>query len=146
MRVPSLGGFLKLSKARKRLFVEAWIGLVWARLLLRALPFRRLTSIVSFPTRATGISDTAREQLRLDVRWAIERASSYLPGETVCFPRAIAAQFMCRKRGISTIMYYGAAMDPAMGLQAHVWVQDGPEGVIGHSGSARYGVLARFPA
>jgi hypothetical protein len=43
-------------------------------------------------------------------------------------------------------MYYGAANDPLVGLKAHVWVQDGAHGVVGHTVAGDYGVLARFPA
>jgi hypothetical protein len=138
--------FLQQPKPRRKLFLEACIRLVWARLLLRLLSFRRLTYILNHPVQETVISSTERAQLRRDVRWAIARASDWLPGETVCFPRAIAAQVMCRKRGITAILFYGAAVVPATGLTAHVWVQDGPDGIVGQPAAGQYGVLARFPA
>jgi hypothetical protein len=119
--------------------------LIWARVLLRVLPFRRLTSLLSLPVQQSALSGAERGQLRGDVCWAIDKAAKFLPGRTVCFPRGIVAQVMCRKRGIDTIMYYGAAVDPAEGLRAHVWVQDGGFGVVGHLAVDRYRVLARFP-
>jgi hypothetical protein len=128
------------------LFIEACLRLVWARLLLRFLSFRQLTWLFSIPLRKPVLSGAEREQLRRDVCWAIERASDCLPGETACFPRGIAAQIMCRKCGIDATMYYGAVLDPVAGLRAHVWVQDGPDGVVGHLVASQYGVLARFPA
>jgi hypothetical protein len=139
-------GFLRQSPSRKMLFLEACVHLGWARLLLKIFSFRRLTWAFSSPLRKTVLSSAEREQLRRDVCWGIERAADLLPGKTVCFPRGIAAQIMCRKRGIDSILYYGAAVDPLTGLTAHVWVQDGAEGVVGHLVASRYGVLARFPA
>jgi Transglutaminase-like superfamily len=137
---------LKQPKSRQKLFVEACMRLAWARLLLRFLSFRRLTSILNYPVAEMVLSSTERVQLRQDVSWAIARASEWLPGETVCFPRGIAAQVICRKRGIAASVYYGVAVDPVAGLTAHVWVQDGADGIVGHLGAGRYGVLARFPA
>ena len=138
--------FLRQPAPRQVLFLEAWMRLAWARMLLRVLTFRQLTRLFSIPLRKTVLSSTERDQLRRDVGWAIEKASDCLPGKTVCFPRGVAAQIMCRKRGIDTMMYYGAVVDPVAGLTAHVWVQDGSCGVVGHVGADKYGVLARFPA
>ena len=139
-------GFLRQPKLRRKLLIEAWLRLVWARLLLRFLTFSQLTWVFNAPVRKTVFSNAEREQLRRDVGWAIERAADWLPGKTVCFPRGIAAQIMCRRRGIDTIMYYGAALDLVAGLTAHVWVQDGRYGVVGHTVADQYSVLARFPA
>jgi len=43
------------------------------------------------------------------VRWAIWTATRHQRERVVCFPRAIAAQAMLRRRGVSTTLYYGAA-------------------------------------
>ena len=98
---------------------------MWATLLLRCLSFRQLIDIFSPPLRETTLSVAEREQLRRDVSWAIRRACDCLPGKTVCFPRGITAQIMCRRRGIESTMYYGVAVGSLAGLNAHVWVQDG---------------------
>jgi hypothetical protein len=52
---------------------------------------------------------------------------------------------MCRRRGISAVMYYGAATELVGGLSAHVWVLDGDDGVVGHELASKFRVLARFP-
>jgi hypothetical protein len=138
--------FLAQPKSRRILFIEACLRLICARLLLRFLSFRRLTWLFGIPLGKAALSGAEREQLRRDVGWAVGRASDCLPGETACFPRGVAAQIMCRKRGIDTIMYYGAVLDPVAGLRAHVWVQDGPYGVVGSLFASQYSVLAKFPA
>jgi hypothetical protein len=146
LRIGHVRRFLRQPKARRRLFLEACVRLVLARLLLELFSFRKLTRFFSLPIRKSLLSNAQHEQLRTDVSWAIQRAAHWLPGKTSCFPQGIAAQIICRKRGIDSIMYYGAAMDPVAGLTAHVWVQDGSNGVVGHLIADRYGVLARFPA
>jgi hypothetical protein len=137
--------FLHHSRLRQTLFVEACFRLVAAKLLLRLLPFRYLTPLFTPPLGRMAPDGPERERLREDIRWAVNRATTFLPGKTVCFPRGIATQCMCRKRGINTILYYGAQVSPTIGLAAHVWVQDGAEGIIGHNIAGEYTVLTYFP-
>jgi Transglutaminase-like superfamily len=128
------------------LLVEACCYLLWARLVLRTLPFHWLTRFFSRPAaRKPAITGVARVRLRQDIRWAVECVAGQLPGTTACFPRAIAAQAMCRRRGVAATLYYGAATHPETGLSAHVWVLDDTEGVIGHQIANNFRVLKRFP-
>jgi hypothetical protein len=138
--------FLALPTERRKLLFEACLYLVWARLILLVLPFRRLTPFFNRPSPPAMILDPVeRRRLRQDVGWAIELAGRHLPGETTCFPRGIAAQAMCRRRGVGAVLCYGAATLPETGLSAHVWVLDGTEGVVGHQAASDYRILARFP-
>src|SRR5271163_3892061 len=101
--------FLRQPAERRKLFVEAFLYLVSARVMLLLLSFRQLTRFFnrSSPTERTP-ANSERARLRQDVRWAIARAAEYLPGETACFPRGIAAQAMLRRRGCNATLYYGA--------------------------------------
>jgi hypothetical protein len=125
--------------------MEAARNLLFARALLKVFAFKHLTRFFTYPARETEISETERWHLEKDVRWAIDKATSKLPGKSTCFPRAIAAQVILRRRGISTTLYYGAATLPERGLTAHVWLQDGDEGIVGHREALNYQVLARYP-
>jgi len=137
--------FLRQPSAHRALLIEATVYLLLARLGLRVRPFRRIAAGLKRPTRRTELTGEERERIRKEVGWAIERTARHLPGETVCFPRGLAAQALLRRRGISTTLYYGAATLPKRGLTAHVWVQDGDEGVVGHREAGSYHVLARYP-
>lgn len=127
------------------LLTEAFVVLAVARILLIAVPFRRLVGLFSPGCEAQRADALNRERQRRQIAWAIGRAALHLPGQTVCFPRGIAAQIMCRRRGIDTTLYYGARTLPGLGLTAHVWVLDGEFGVVGHEEAGRYHVLATFP-
>jgi hypothetical protein len=131
---------------RKKLLLEAFMYLVWARVLLCLLPFRYLTKILNRGSSFNQpLTDFERRRLRENVAWAIERAARYLPGATPCFPRGIAAHAMCRARGVDSTLYYGAANLPDTGLSAHVWVADGSNGIVGHQIAGDYRIIARFP-
>jgi len=130
---------------RVRLFLEAVLLLAWSRVALRLLPFRHIAWFLDLPLLRQRSDIPEREQECKNVEWAIGRGAMVLPGETVCFPRAIAAHVMCRTRGIDTTLYYGAAILPDSGLTAHVWLQDGLTGVVGKDTASAYCVLTQFP-
>jgi Transglutaminase-like superfamily len=137
--------FARHPAERRRLLVEAALRLMLARLLLLCLPFRRLAPMFTRNVKETGSENRERNRILIDVVWAVEAAAAHLPGKTVCFPRAMAAQSMLYRRGIITTLYYGAASKPGGGLIAHVWLQDGPVGVLGMPEPYTFCVLARFP-
>ena len=53
---------------------------------------------------------------------------------------------MLRRRGISSVVYYGAARLADGELSAHVWVRAGEHDVIGCEAASRYALLTTFPA
>jgi hypothetical protein len=52
---------------------------------------------------------------------------------------------MLRRRGVPSVLYYGAAQGERTGLSAHVWVRDGDVDVVGGEIADRFAVLATFP-
>jgi hypothetical protein len=137
--------FLHQTPPRRGLLLEAALSLILARLALRILPFRHLKPFFNRPVKGPQMNGRQRERLRKEVAWAIDRTAKILPGETVCFPRGIAAQAMLRRRGVGVSLYYGVTIPSDRGPIAHVWVQDGMQGVVGHCDTAIYHVLARYP-
>ena len=137
--------FWKQTGPRRVMLLEAAAYLILARLALKTLSFSRVIGLLVRNQAATEVVGEARKRMREEVAWAIDRVTATLPGQTVCFPRAIAAQAMLRRRNISTVLYYGAAKSADRNLNAHVWLQDGTEGVVGHSNAADYNVLAYYP-
>jgi transglutaminase superfamily protein len=134
-------------RARESLLqLEAAVHIAVARAAVHFVPFRWLSRLVERPLRTAELRGDARTDARAEVRRAIRHASRRLPGATVCFPRALAAHQMLRRRGVATVMYCGASTSAETGLTAHVWLQDGEVGVTGYLASQRYQTLARYPA
>jgi len=129
---------------RRRLLMEALAALPAIRLALRYITFQALIAKSSRPVSQPEIVGADREQLCADVRWAVIKACRYLPGKTVCFPRAIAAQAMLHRRRVGTELYYGAALRPELGLKTHVWLQNGEMGIVGHRSAGQYRVMACY--
>jgi hypothetical protein len=160
--------FRRLPARVRPYLLEAIFYLLAARVALRVIPFRRLTwfferlprrpqetfaerkrvgasARMPFTAGKDEITGTERARFRRRVQWLTNEAAWFLPGETVCFPRAIAAQALLRRLGIGTTLYYGAATLPERGLTAHVWLQDGSEMIVGHHDGQDYHILAPYP-
>jgi hypothetical protein len=126
---------------------EAAAYLLMARLALALFSFQRLTPFISRRSRRPELTGPDRERAGKQVQSAIFRVCRQGSFETTCLHRAIVAQAMLRRRGVSATLYYGAKTIPDCGLRAHAWVQDGTAGVVGCRVAQRdgYRVLASYP-
>jgi hypothetical protein len=138
--------FWKLSQSDRLLLVESmfWLALAW--IAIAALPFRYVGRLASRATHQQVPGPQVRVAIVKRVRWAIYACARRVPWRAKCFEQGLAAQFMLRRRGVPSIVYYGAAPDNLRGLSAHVWVRDGDVDVIGCEIASRYAVLAMFPS
>jgi Transglutaminase-like superfamily len=132
--------------ARDRLLLLKALGwLALAALAVAALPFRSLERLAARPVRGREPPQPARTATVNRVRWAILACARRVPWRAQCFEQGLAAQFMLRRRGIPSVLYYGAAPDGGDGLCAHVWVRDGHTDVVGCEVAARFAVLTTYP-
>ena len=129
----------------RALLVEAILTVAFSSVAIRMLGLRRIGLLAS---RGTPRPDVDRQSCNSQIqriRWAIDANSLRVPWRTACFQKGLAAQLMLRRRGIPSILYYGAAQDDRSGLHAHVWVRLGQIDVIGCEDAPRFSVLATFP-
>ena len=127
------------------LFGEALIALTAASLAIRLLPFRVVVAAAVHPAVRRPLAPERRRERRARVRRAVTRLAGRLPWRPLCFPQGLAAQWMLRRRGIPSVLYYGAAPDRAKGVAAHVWVCDDDVAVVGGEAARGMAILARFP-
>jgi hypothetical protein len=126
--------------------IEAAACAATARIAIRFLSFRLLTRIATRRPVRPALTGAARARAIGDVRRAIAAAGARLPGTTPCFARAIAAQAMLRRRGVSSTLFYGATTAIDRRLSAHVWLRAGDEGVVGHEAAPAFALLATYSA
>jgi len=133
-------------RARPRLadgpmLAEALAALALASLAIALLPFRRVAAFASpsgqRPPRTD--SETVRRARSAVTGWARR-----VPWRAVCFQKGLALHWMLRRRGIPSVLLYGARRD-GDGLAAHVWVDVDGETVIGGEEAPNFACLARFP-
>ena len=133
----------RLSWRDRLLLLEATFWLAVAALVIAVLPFHHLGRLAAFPL----CRQAPPQQSRLTgqrVRWSVIACARLVPWRAMCFQQGLAAQLMLRRRGIPSVLYYGAALEDQR-LSAHVWVRDRDADVIGGEIASRYAVLTAFP-
>lgn len=134
-----------ISWRRWRFLAESTLFLALAAAAIAFLPFARVARLAG-GRRAARPAREADKLLVDEIRCAIETIARRLPFRAKCFECGLAAQWMLRRRGLASTLFYGAALDASGGLSAHVWVRAGILDVVGCRNAADFAILARFPA
>jgi len=137
--------FLLLPSHDRWILLEATLGLAVGSLAIALLPFRQVGRLAARPIARLELKSQTRVREVECVRKAIIIAARRVPWRAGCFQQGLAAQFMLRRRGVPSVLYYGAALGNGNDLSAHVWVRDGGVDVVGGEIASRYGQLAAFP-
>lgn len=113
------------------------ILLLVARLLIRFMPLRWWRGSLG------RVSDTASSNSEYPNRRivrAVNRATQRLPIDLVCLPRAMAVQWMLRRRGQPSALVFGILPERGTGdIHAlHAWVEAGGVTIIGNDPTRNY--------
>lgn len=135
----------RLAGSDRLLLVEAifWLALAWVA--IAALSFRQVGLLASVRVRREEPPFGERAEVVARIRWAISACARRVPWRAKCFEQGLAVQLMLRRRGVRSVLYYGAGPHQQRGLSAHVWVRDGDVDVVGGETASRYALLATFP-
>ena len=144
--------FGQVDNRRRALLAEAVAYLFAARLALIFIPFPRLarrlgTFVPPADPRAVAVRvGTAPDQAQLaeDIGWAVTRAARYMPFRAVCLPQAMAARVMLKRRGVSSVMHFGAAKGTEKPLDAHAWLDAAGVEVTGYPVAENFAEIACF--
>ena len=126
------------------LLIEATWSMATGWLRLHTRPFKSLTAWMERPFAISQMDEETRARIVRRVSWAIRALAERGPLPFVCFPQAIAAFAMLRRRGIPVVLYYGVARNDEKGLHAHVWIRDGEVSVVGCRAAKGFTVLHVF--
>ena len=89
---------------------------------------------------ATESFETYRQAIRISR--IVNRVCDKTPWESKCLVRALTAQRLLRRLGLSCTLYMGCGMDKGK-MVAHAWLRCGEVYVTGGDGRA-YATVARF--
>ncbi len=148
----SLRRFGQVGGRRRWLLIEAAMWLMLARIALLAIPFptlaRRLGVFVpptdervTLARREASARDT---QLAEEIGWATVRAARHVPFRAVCLPQAMAARIMLRRRGIASVLHFGAAKGKDKPIDAHAWLDAAGIEVTGYPVARQFAEIAWF--
>jgi hypothetical protein len=142
--------FGQIGWRRRALVAEAVLCLFAARLALIFVPFPRLARRLGrFVTpeearRLETLSTTEETQAATDIGWAVTRAARYVPFKAVCLPQAMAAHTMLRRRGVASIMHFGAAKGAERTVETHAWLDAAGVEVTGYPVAKGFAEVACF--
>ena len=131
--------------------LEALLLLPLARLLVDHIPMKHwrhsLGTLVKSgrPTSARDLSQHAGYDGFLWLARRVERAAARLPIHTKCLPRAIALQWMLRRRSMDARLVVAIYKGPDRSIdEYHAWVEAGGEIILGHCDRQLYRPLMVF--
>lgn len=128
------------------LTVEALVLLAAARLLVAGVRFRRWRGLLGHPGQRALLHDVMVCRLDRYLARVVERASTYLPFETKCLPRAMALHWMLARRArpaeLVLAVLAGSGRGGALD-DLHAWVELDEQVLIGAS-ELTYIEVARF--
>jgi len=131
---------LTLGPRRQLLVAEASISMLVARIELALFPFRRVAKRFGAfvpptdPRVARQAERSGDEQARTAkaIGWAIRTSAPWMPFRSVCLQQAMAAQAMLRRRGIASVMHFGAGKSDEKPMDAHAWLDAAGVKVTGY--------------
>lgn len=138
----------RLSWARRGLLIEAVFWLAIAKLALLVVPFpklaRRMGTFVPPVPAPTGNASNEHADMAREVGWAVTRAARHAPFRAVCLPQAMAARLMLHRRGISSVLHFGATTGGQKPLEAHAWLDAAGVEVTGYPVARQFAEIACF--
>jgi hypothetical protein len=144
--------FGEVDNRRRALLPEAVAYLLAARLALIFIPFpvlaRRLGRFLPpNDARVSGVRTKAPDdqvELAAAVGWAVTRAARYVPFRAVCLPQAMAGRVMLQRRGVKSVMHFGAAKGAEKPIDAHAWLDAAGVEVTGYPVAENFAEIACF--
>lgn len=115
-------GFVRLPRARRRLFLQAWalLPVVWAG--LRVLGFRRMGRLVERSAPRRAAPSPPPTDLATEVAEAVRLASAHVPVPVNCLLGSMVLCWLLRRRGVIADLRFGVRRTSGR-IEAHAWVE-----------------------
>ena len=131
---------LTMGPRRQMLVAEACASMLVARVSLAIFPFRRIAKNFGAmvppndPRVLAHAEGATAEQARTarTIGWAVRSSAPYMPFRSVCLQQAMAAHAMLRRRGIASVMHFGAGKSDEKPIDAHAWLDAAGVKVTGY--------------
>ena len=141
--IRKMKSFYKFDRETKKLLIEAYILLAWARYRKR-IGFSKVVPSLGEKMGETAYVDVSENAVILrKVSFALYKMSRYTFWESECLVKALAGMKMLERRGIESTLYLGTAKDET-GLIAHAWLRSGNYYISGAEVMERFTVVAKF--
>lgn len=137
--------FFTIDNKLRIQFIQAFIYTGIYRAFILFVPFNKLRKRMG-KHKEESIDVESKEVYKIakHISWVVNLISSKTPWESKCLVKALTAQRMLKKIGISTTIYLGVKKDKDNNMLAHAWLRCGEYYVTGGSNKDGYAVVAKF--
>lgn len=111
------------------MFLRAACSLLWIKAGLSLLPFKVFRKWYYRLSKPGRVEQVSPDQMQRTV-WAVDTAANLLPFELLCLPRALATKYLLRNTPALTLEI-GIEINPAKQFEAHAWVEQNGNIIIG---------------
>jgi hypothetical protein len=116
--------FYFLSRTEKKLFVEAFCLSVYARIIIKILPFKWYEKSLGEKNKNESEIDFQDKERLILVKRAVRRAAKYSWWRNKCFEQSFTTWLMLKRRKIHYTIFFGLNSEEKK-LTAHVWIKTG---------------------
>jgi hypothetical protein len=128
-----LRSFLRRRSEDRWLLLQTFLLLTAVRLGMRFLSFPVLLQWVQKYSNPLPSQSSKSDSIPLQkIIWAVNRSSHYMPGGVLCLARALTTKIVCDRQGHTCTLRIGVKKDEKGQLQAHAWIEQFDQVVIGH--------------
>jgi hypothetical protein len=128
--------FVRLDGADKWLLLRATTWLAIARIMLVAMPFKRLSARLS--AESNSAETEPHPELLNRIGFSVRVAANHVPWRSDCFPQTIAARMLLKRHGHASTIHLGVERIDEHELAGHAWLTCGDTVVIGGGELDRY--------
>lgn len=143
--------FFALDSGYRRLFLQAWFLLGWARAATLTISFKLIVSSLQHyreKTAPPALELEEREQA-MRIGRLVAQAARYTPWKSPCLVQVLVVQRLLARRGIPGQFHLGVRKgettgEQSNGLQAHAWLVCDDLIVNGDDGHEAFTVVSTF--
>lgn len=138
----------QISSNEFTLFLEAWIFLCLARVILIFVPFKKVVKLLGNNANLENETMTLPKNTsnQIKIQLSISRGCKYSFWRTMCFEQALAAKMMLKRRNIYSRIYFGVKKSnlESNKMQAHAWLDSEGVTLTGNQGKESFTIVGIF--
>lgn len=124
--------FLKFSQSDRKLFLQAYVLMMFVRLGMLLLSFKKLQSLILKANLLRLLASATPNLTAKDIAMAVNRSARFSPGEVKCLAKALTTAVLMEIYSLPYQTKIGVAKGENNNLQAHAWVESEEKIVMGY--------------
>ena len=126
-------------------FLEAYMELVFCKLLLLCVPFSKLVKNYGYAYCETFHNHVSDYSNLVLIQRVLKIAVRFLPWKSNCLDQAMAAQRMLCRRKLANTLYFGLSKQIGReAFVAHAWLRCGEHYIVGYTSQMQYTIVGSY--